>query len=361
MKKIMFYISTLFFGGAERVMTVLANNLSQKEEYEIIFVTTYAREKEYALNDKIRRYNLEKIPLKGNFICKNIKRIHNLREILKKEKPDILVSFMAEPNFRAILASIFLKNKVVISVRNDPYKEYPKALFLLAQILFRFADGCIFQTEDAKECFNKSIRRKSQIILNPVSEQFYSAKREEHVKNIIAVGRLEKQKNFELLIMAYSQIAKRYPEDYLLIYGQGSRKEALEELIRKLGLEQRVFLMGSTNNVQDILKKAKIFVMSSDFEGLPNALMEAIAVGVPVISTDCPCGGPKMLIENKINGFLVPVGSKEKLALAMEIVLENDEIRSKFSKKNLEKREFFREQYVIEKWMDFLDVVENRK
>ena len=294
MKKIILYINSIHRGGAERVMVNLANQLV-REGNDCILVTSFRDSWEYPLDPKIRRISLFETPI-SNYIIRNIRLVMGLRRIVKKEKPDTILSFMAEPNFRSLIACFGIRVKKIISVRNDPEKEYP-FLFtkLLAKTLFNTANHVVFQTENAKLWFPKSIQKKSSILLNPVDEIFYLTRYNGVRKDIVTTGRLVPQKNHELLIRAYAKVSEEL-EDNLYIYGDGPLKGYLSELIHKLNLDDRVFLPGTIKNVAETIKSSRLFVLSSDYEGLPNSLMEAMALGIPCLSTNCPCGGPKDLI-----------------------------------------------------------------
>ena len=155
-------------------------------------------------------------------VLSNIKRILKLRKIIKAEHTDAVVSFMGPPNIRMLLATMGLKCRKIVSVRNDPYKEYGDGLVkMVTNIIFRLADGCVFQTKEAAMYFSKNIQQKSKIIFNPVGKQFYEVKRVDNPKNIVTVGRLFLQKNHTLLIKAFSKLAHEFPDDNLIIYGEG--------------------------------------------------------------------------------------------------------------------------------------------
>lgn len=354
MSKIMFYINTIHYGGAERVIVNLANEFLNRG-YETVFITSYKVNQEYFLNKKILRLSLEEKKSEESFIKRNITRTLRLRKICRDQKPDILVSFMAEPNFRAIMATRFMKINNLISVRNDPNKEYPSFFYrFVARMLYPFASGCVFQTEDAKKWFSKRIQEKSKIILNHVDEKFYKVNYTGTRKNIVTVGRLEAQKNHEMLIRGFALIADEFPSENLLIYGEGSQLKELKTLSSSLGLNNRVFFMGTANNIQEKIKDAKLFVLSSDYEGLPNALMEAMALGIPVVSTDCPCGGPRMLIDDKINGLLVKTSDVHGLSKAMRKILIESSFASILSEKAKIKAQEFESHKVFEKWENYI-------
>lgn len=357
MKKLMFYINNLEYGGAERVIANLANRFSATG-CEVVFVTTYRAQREYPLSGEIRRVVLSQGENIGR-IRRNILLISRLRSAIKAEKPDVLVSFMGEPNMRAIVAALGVSGvKKVISVRNDPYREYPgTATRLLAKLLYRFADGTVFQTEDARGFFPRGIQKKSRIIFNQVADTFFDAAgTEAECRDVIAVGRLAKQKNFEMLIRAFGKICHQTQEN-LVIYGEGPEREPLEALIRELSLEERVFLPGATDQVIEKLQAARLFVLSSDYEGMPNALMEAMAVGKVCISTDCPCGGPRMLTEG-ISGLLYPVGDEEQLREKLLWALSlGEQERKKISSRIRTKAECFRSDRVFGQWEEYLQAV----
>lgn len=358
--KIVMYIDIMAHGGAQRVMANLSD-LFVKDNVQVILVNDFRLEDDvfqYQLNDKVRRLYLKETN-EGNTIIKNVERIIKLRKIVRKEKPHIVLSFLGRPNMRMLIATIGLKTKKVVSVRNDPYQEYGKNFLYrnFAKMLFLLSDGCVFQTNDAKSYFPKLVQRKSVVIVNPVGEEFYSASRSGYTTNVISVGRLELQKNNELLIRAYKKIEKKYPKDKLIFYGTGSRKEYLEKLVEELELRNRVFFEGDTNNVLEKLKCCKIFVLSSDYEGLPNALMEAMAVGVPCISTDCPCGGPRELIVSDKVGILVPVGDIEKMSSALEGLLKYNEKRELLAINSKKRAQEFRASKVFLQWKEYFNKI----
>lgn len=314
MKKIMFYINAIHNGGAERVMVNLSKYFSLNN-YDTVLVTSFRDTWEYSLSADVKRITLEEEEIKQSRIKRNISRIKKLRQVCKDEKPDILISFMEEPNFRAIIATRGLSIKTLVSVRNDPYKEYAgKVGKIVGKIILPMADGCVFQTSEAKEWFPKKLQNKSKIIYNAVKEEFYQIDRKPNRGEIVTCGRLEEQKNHANLINAFSEIIKDYPYTSLKIYGEGSLKKELQKQIDSLGLEKKAFLMGQTNDVANVLQTADLFVLSSNYEGMPNALMEAMAAGVSCISTDCPCGGPRELLKEIEDKALVPVDDVSALA-----------------------------------------------
>ena len=353
MEKIIFYVNVINGGGAARVMVNLSSQFADKG-YEVVFVTSYKAEREYLLNSKIKRIVLEENPQQSR-IRRNASRIIKLRRICKQEKADFLISFMGEPNFRAVVATIGLPIKTIISVRNDPKIEYGGPLMrFVGKHILPYADGCVFQTVDAQKWFPIKLQEKSAIIYNAVKPEFYQISRSPKKGLVVTCGRLEKQKNQKILIYAIHRLKSKYPFLKLKIYGEGSQKAELTKLISDLNLQKTVILEGQTDKVGDALKNADIFVLTSDFEGMPNALMEALAVGVPCIATDCPCGGAKMLIEDGHNGLLIPVNDVEALVKAFETMLNNDELKSKISDNSRKAAKNYTADKIYQQWETYM-------
>lgn len=350
--KIIFYVESLTRGGAERVVANLANKFSE-EGNSVIVITDSKSDSEYSLGRQVTRFILDNKRFKF-LISKNVERLKNIKNIVKKEKPYVVISFLGGPNLRNMIACGKLPVKTLISVRNDPNKEYPNFIKRsLAKFLFRRADGIVFQTEDAKKWFPDAIQNKSTIIYNQVDNTFFKTNYEGKRHDIVSVGRLETQKNQELLIRAFSHIADKIDED-LIIYGEGHLRAELEQLIKNLHMENRILLSGVVDNVAEKIKSAKLFVLSSDFEGAPNALMEAMAVGLPCISTDCPCGGPKMLFNDSTAGVLVPVGDEKSLADAMLNLLSDDERRNQLAEHAKERALDFMPEKIFTLWDEYI-------
>ena len=358
--RILFYISTIRGGGAARVMVNLANSFAKSNK--ICFVTNFPADHEYLLATDISRVFLEEKESHSNFLVKNASRVCKLRKLIKSWKPDISIAFMGENNFRLLAANCFLSGKVLLSVRNDPYREYPTILSkFMAKVLYRFADGIVFQTEDARNFFPSSVRHKSKIIMNQVDSKFFEIECS-NVEYFVATGRLSAQKNYPVMIRAFSAVVERFPQETLYIYGDSSESQRiqLQKLIDSLGMKNNIFLKGISTNVPEILSHAKAFLMSSDYEGMPNGLLEAMAVGLPCISTDCPCGGPKMLIEHQNNGILVPIQNEAALTSAILSLEENELLRKSLAKNAKISAVRFQPERVLRQWEIYVKEIVNR-
>lgn len=362
--RIVCYVSSLSGGGAERVMSVLANGLSDRG-HDVILVTEYSTPNEYALLPGVKRRLLSNAgkPLETRGVLNVIKRTLRLRKLCHASGADILVSFIWRTNAKAILATRFLKTKNLVSVRNDPRVAYGgKVGAALAKFLYSMADGCVFQTKEARAWFPANIQEKSRIILNPISDAFYDilpVPMQE--KRIVTCGRLAKQKRFDLLIDAFHKVCDEFPEYKLEIYGVGALQETLQAQIDKLGRQDRICLMGRSHDVPNTIKTASLFVLSSDYEGLPNALMEAMVLGLPVISTDCSGGGARALIDDGVDGLIVPCGDVDALAAAVRKSLSDLDAAKQRGEKAAEKAKSFSTENIVAQWEAYIAEIVNKK
>lgn len=353
--KIMFCLGSMSKGGAERVVANLSNYLIDKHKVSI--VVTVPNDSAYPLNDKIKLISLDKNgENRGNILKRSYRRIMRLRKTIKKIEPDVIVSLLPEPTYRLIIANSFIKNKVIISVRNDPKVEYNTFLKkLIMKILYSRADGYIFQTDEARDFFSKNIRNRSVVIPNPINDDFIVRPfNGERVKKIVTVGRLVSQKNQKNLISAYNELLKKYNDYDLYIYGDGELKDALVNQCDNLQISDKVHFEGNVDNLKERIYDAKMFVLASDYEGMPNALMEAMSLGIPCISTDCPCGGPRFLIKNNENGLLVPVNDIKALTDSMLYIIENNDSASKFSQNANKIGKELCSKRINKKWLDYI-------
>lgn len=360
MKRIALFISSLQKGGSERVMVNLAE-FFHKNRYEVILVTQYKQDVEYDISPEIRRVYSEpdEHDLQGGRIHNFCVRFSTLRNIWKAYKPDIILAFLGKNNLMAIGTSLFLPAKVVVSVRGEPTMEYEgKFMQFLAKSMFGLADGVIFQTEAAKLFFPKWVQKKAKILPNPLNPKFLNRKyigvRED---KIVAVGRLDENKNHAMLIHAFARITSEFPNMKLVIYGEGSNREQLEQLVTEKGLEERIELPGNITDVAEHIANARIFVLTSNTEGMPNSIMEAMALGLPVVSTDCPCGGPAALIQDGENGLLVPVGDAYALADAFRRILSDEEYAEKLGQNAYEITELLKPDKVNNEWKKYLSQI----
>ena len=348
--KIVFTIAHMTIGGAQRVTYNLIKWLrdnTEDEVYLVIFGKLVIGDVEYDLNN----INHEYLP------SGKINKIWYLRKYLKKIKPDVLVTMGVPGALFDVPACAGLGIKHIISERNDPAHFGGRAFTrIVSRLLMRNADGFVFQTKDAQAFYGGEIAKRSVVIPNPlfIGEYFpatqYAGERE---KTIVTTGRLNKQKNHPLLIRAFKRIADEFPDYELIIYGEGPERQNDEALISELGLQERVLLPGAINDVPAKIYKSSLYVLSSDFEGMPNALMEAMALGLPCISTDCPCGGPRELTTDGKDCLLVPVDDKDALAEEMRKVLSNEKFAIELGKNAMKIRERLSLDNVCKQWCDY--------
>lgn len=357
MKRIALFINSLQKGGAERVMVNLAEYF-HAHKYDVILVTQYKREDEYSISPEIRRVYSEPdtIQLQGGRIHNFCVRFWALRKIWRAYQPDVILSFLGKNNLMAVMTSAFFPCKVAVSVRGEPTMEYEsRFLQTLAKLVFRFADGVILQTRQAQDFFPKGVRKKSVLLPNPLNPQFVNRRYIGERENVIvAAGRLDENKNHAMLIHAFAKLSAEFPNMKLVIYGEGELHAQLEELAAEKGLSDRISLPGSVTDIADKICSARAFALTSNTEGMPNAIIEAMALGVPVVSTDCPCGGAAALITDGVNGLLVPVGDAYALSDALRKILSDAAYAAALSECAYRTVQAFYPEVVNKKWEDYL-------
>ncbi len=352
MKKIDIVTKAMTSGGAERVIAQLANYFVTHGICCRI-ITTDDREVMYQLNEKVKVVPIGK--RSDNKVIDRVVRYSVLRKVVLSDRPDVVLTMPEDTGIYVILALLGTKIPVYVSERNNPWvMPDVKITRFLRKIAYPFATGVIFQTEMAKSFFSPRIQKKGVVLPNPVDASRIPAPYEgEREKRFVAVGRLEPQKNFPLLIRAFAEFHKEIQGYKLTIYGEGRERKKLENLIKDLGMQNNIELPGRDKDVLNKINNAAAFILSSDYEGMPNALIEAMCMGMPVISTDCPSGGPNELIDNGSNGILVPVGNIRAMVQAMEKIVIPEE-NKKISRRAYENRKHLTDVKTFNKWCECL-------
>ncbi len=353
MKKIIFYTMTLARGGTEQTVVNLANEFIKT--YDITIITNINSKPEYKLNKKIKHICLDKDNKQNEKGLKKIKtklslaRSKRLKEVIKEESPNLIFTFLPEPTIRGLSLKKSFNIPILVAIRNHPQKEF-RFLKIIRNYFYQKADGFIIQDKSYAKYLKRISSNKIYLIPNFLSEDFENYEHLEKRENkIVSVGRLEKQKNFQLLIKAFSKLPKDYNHYKLEIYGKGSQKVKLQKLINSLKLEDRVILKGNTNNVRSHICKAQVFVLPSNYEGMPNALIEAMSLALPVISTNSS-KAIGTIIENGKNGLIIPKNNVKELEKALRKVLENASLRKSLAKEAAKVKNIYAKKKIIQKW-----------
>lgn len=321
MSKLIVSCATFCSGGAERVLSVLSTPLAENYD-EVVYLTWIYKPDFYTLDNRVKRICVER-ECGSTFLPK---KALWFRKYIKQEKPDLILSFLEPYNVMICFALTMVDVPVVVANRNDP--RYIWGGFIqrkLRAIAYRKAAGILSQTENNMNYFKGSLLEKSHVIYNPVfmpHEYVGKALKTEKKKRLVYVARLTKQKNPEMLIRAFKYFHQKHSDYTLSMYGEGLDQEYIQDLINKEGLADYILLQGAKKNIWDEIVDAKCFLMTSWYEGMPNALLEAMCLGLPCVSTKV--SGAVDLITNGENGVLVDLDDDQAFAKALCHVIEDE-------------------------------------
>lgn len=350
-KHLLIFVQHMSDGGAERVLSELISFWVKKRIRVTIVETAPQMYREsYCLPDGI-----EDVKLKAskNKLTDYAVISQSMISIMRKNPQATVLAFTESMILRLALTLPFVKNRIVLSLRNDPVSTPDSKLYRrLRDWAFSKSDANVFQTADAMNYFPQAVQDKSVIIPNPINPdlpEVYTGPRE---KKIVAVGRLSIQKNFRMLIKAFALLHKDYPDYFLVIYGRGELEDELKKQAEDLSVSDCVIFSGFSEHIYQDIQKSTMYVSSSDFEGISNSMLEALALGLPSVVTDCPAGGARLAIRNYENGILVPVGDEQAFYEAMKYMLDHPEDACRMGENAAKIRERWPIEKIANQWLE---------
>lgn len=386
-KKIVFFIDSLGGGGAERVVSVLAAQLLNRG-YGVDILMMNRRPVAYALPDGVNLLYAEDLPVStrwGRLAQKIMEKCMHwqvrflnplyrkfgyhtypranetkiffyaryalpYREYLRQNPGCTAFGFLIRSNIAMLMAAKGLDVKTVFCERNHPVRpDMPANIMKIRDRIVSRCKAAVFQTEEEREYYTM-LRCPTAVIPNPLKEGLPHRFAGERRHEIVNFCRLNKQKNIPLLMDAFACLHREYPDYTLRIYGRGEEKENLLALTREKGLDSVVFFEDFAPDVHERIRDAAMFVCSSDFEGLSNSMLEAMAIGMPCVCTDCAGGGARMMIRDHVNGILTPVGDVEALYRGMKEIVENPALAESLSREAAKVRDQLSIEKIVDRW-----------
>lgn len=391
-KEIIFIIKVMHGGGAERVISLLSHAAAEKG-YNVSLLLTHQNKKEAALHGIDRRINVISLPdeisnkkrlsltpclimlfarLVGKlgfnekssvlkYYSRNFDSVTWLKKYFKKRKHSSAVAFLYDSIFLALLAKN-KSTKVIISERGDPAQSSgSKTVAAFMKTEFSRADGIVFQSPDAQKWYEENTPIRGTVIFNPIKPDLPEPYLGKRSKRIVNFCRISAQKNLIMLVDAFAEFHKDFPDYELDIIGDPVGNDAegyidsVIEHIKHHNCENCIHIMPSQKDIHEYIKDYAMFVSSSDYEGMSNSMLEAMAMGLPSVCTDCPAGGARAVIKEGENGLLSPVGDAHAFYLAMKKIAENPELANKLSKNSVKIREEQSVDKIIKKWMELIN------
>lgn len=352
--KILTIIKHLNYGGAFKAFIWMSEALATKGHD--VTMLTYGKPRYDYSPQKIKWVQFD-VEDKGVY-----KVVKAVRAYIKENTPDVSISFLLDANIVNIIACIGLGTKSITCERNDPYKpHYYKLRFL--KPLFRFADGAVHQLPKVQE-FYSMIPGETAVIPNPVKFKYEGKIKpfKERNNEIVTLGRLKLfQKRHDILFKAFALFLNKHPEYILKIYGDGADELKEKELVRELGLSERIIFAGVTDDPLNSIKDSKIYAFTSDFEGIPNALIEGMSVGLPCVSTDCRPGGANLVLGGGEYGILVPKGDINGVAEAFSYLADHPDEADRIGLSGKKSLDRFSEDKIIDMWENYIRKVHYAK
>lgn len=363
-EKIVVVLSGLTAGGSERVTSLLVNHWA--EQGRSVTVVSFDSVTDVPFFEMDPRVEICQLGLPGSPRKKPLlqasqmaRRVLALRNLIRAKSPDLVFSFLTKINVLTLLATRGLRIPVVVSERNNPLMQPMNPLWSrFRDALYPSAFRLIAQTEDVARHLPYAMQTKSVVIPNPIVPEAVEDAQQPRV--VAAVGRFVEQKGFDLLLRAIACVKPQSSDWKFVIWGDGDERKRLESLCGELGLRDQVTFPGLSTSPREWLSKTSIFVLSSRYEGFPNALGEAMAAGLPVISFDCPFG-PSALIKTGVDGLLVTPENVEAMAFAITRLMNDEDLRRRLGHEaRISVRRFAPEQ-VLKKWDDVADAALRQK
>jgi GalNAc-alpha-(1->4)-GalNAc-alpha-(1->3)-diNAcBac-PP-undecaprenol alpha-1,4-N-acetyl-D-galactosaminyltransferase len=360
--RIMLAITTMNAGGAERVAATMLNYWARTSN-RVALLTIYSTQNDfYYLDNRVHRIALGQNRATRNwweFVVNSLRRVKQIRAAIRAFKPDVVISFLDITNIRVLLAAVGLDVPVVVEEHIDPRQNsIGRVAGCLRRLLYPRAHRLVVLTPAIVGWARRIAKRDAVCVIpNPISEQFCgcgTAESEDDARTVVAMGRMEPQKGFDLLLVAFARCVQKHPTWQLRIFGEGSQRPRLAGLAAGLGIADRVRLENTVREPEKVFRKSSLFVLSSRFEGFPMVLLEAMATGLPVVSFDCPTG-PREMIRDGVDGVLVPPGDTEALASAMARLMGNESERRVLGSRATEVVERFGLARVMAIWDELLE------
>lgn len=395
-KQITLLIKQMVGGGAERVISLLSNSFAERG-YDTTLIITHQSLKDadltniqknvhtISLEDEVTRESKKLksvLMLKARFVGKinrtvlrksddeylikkyevrNFDKVHWLKKYFEKNAPNTIIAFLNDSIFLALL-SAQKSDRVIISERSDPRQSVStKTNMAFFKTMYDKANQIVFQSPDVMQWYNNKINVKGRIIFNPLKpdlpKRFIGVRK----KRIVNFCRISKEKNLHLLINSFDNFSKDFPEYELWIYGdavgESSQRyiENVEETIKQVACKNKIHILPAQQEIHRLIRDYSMFVSSSDFEGMSNSMLEAMAIGLPTICTDCPAGGARAIIKDHENGILVPVNDVDALANAMKEVAGNPALAEKLSVNGTKIREELSVDKIVNQWMEIIN------
>lgn len=360
-QRVLWVISSLSPGGAERVIVELANAFADRGHSVAVLTLASSSSDHYLLDSRVERIALNVIWDSDSIwqsIAGNWRRCRMIREAILLYKPDVVVSFIEQNNIRVLAATLASRIPIIVSERIDPRRHHVGLAWNIArQMLYPFAARVVVQTERVAD-WAKTIThtKRVRVIPNFVRSLPLSFGGGREQLGILSVGRLDTQKGFDLLLRAFALCGLAERGVRLTILGEGPERETLAALANELGIDQAVVMPGVVENPESWMAKATVYVQPSRYEGFPNALLEAMAMGCPVIAADCD-SGPREIIRHSENGFLVPVEDVESLAGALQRLFNDSALLSSLGEEALKVRDRFATITIVSQWEKMIEEV----
>jgi glycosyltransferase involved in cell wall biosynthesis len=354
-QRVLFFVSSLAGGGAERVMVDLLRNIDRNTFQPLLVLLHQFEDSPYRqhLPEDIR---VIVVARKKDSVSAKLKQLLAFFKVVRREKPDVILSMLTHNNIMSLLSGLLFGIRVIACEHNTlsevmKTEEGQSMLGMpvapMVKVLYRFAENIITVSEGIKSDLISAIgisphriktiynpidlNRVNSLMHAPPGHPFFA----EQKPVVVAMGRMTAQKRFDILLNAFSRVILS-TDARLIILGEGPERTRLENMVKDLGIEEKVSLAGFQRNPYALLAHADVFVLSSQYEGLPMAILEAMACGLPVISTDCR-SGPTEILEDGQCGILVPVNDEAALAEAMTELLKDKKQREELSERGKER------------------------